>query len=228
MPTYNRRRFVLRSIVYFKRQDYPNRELVILDDGTDPVRDMVGWDPQIRYYRIEGKCTVGYKRNLACQEAVGDLILHWDDDDWASHWRISYQVASLISSQSDICGLDRLLFYDLDGDQAWKYAYKGVSNWVYGGTLCYTKDFWNRNPFLDLRTGEDNHFVLNNPSARVLRLTNNHFYLGLIHRGNTSRKLTFGSYWHSASMDTVQNMTGADMRFYQPEPVEDNIGSPGQ
>lgn len=219
MPTYNRRKFVLRSIVYFKRQDYSNRELIILDDGTDTIEDLVLGDPKIRYYRIKGKHTVGYKRNLACQKAMGQVILHWDDDDWASNWRLSYQVGSLISSQSEICGLDRLLFYDIDSAQAWEYVYKGKGNWVCGGTLCYTKDFWCCNPFPDLDIGEDNHFVLNNPSARVLRLVNNHFYLGLIHGGNTSRKNTFGNYWSPASMDTIHKILRADMGFYQTQQV---------
>jgi glycosyltransferase involved in cell wall biosynthesis len=213
--------------VYFQRQDYPNRELIILDDGTDPVRDLVPDDLRIRYYLIDGKLTVGHKRNLACQEAVGEIILHWDDDDWASDRRLSYQVESLISSRSEICGLDRIYFFDLDSAQAWEYVYKGEGNWIYGGTLCYTKEFWSRNPFPDLDIGEDNHFVLNNPGAKVLRLVDNRFFLGLIHRGNTSPKITSFSAWHPSTIDTIRKMIGVDMRFYQPEPVQAGADSRG-
>ena len=35
MPTANRRPYVAQAIRYFQRQDYPNKELVILDDGED-------------------------------------------------------------------------------------------------------------------------------------------------------------------------------------------------
>ncbi|MGD9093510.1 MAG: glycosyltransferase family A protein [Anaerolineales bacterium] len=218
MPTHNRRRFVPRSIVYFQRQDYPNRELIILDDGSDPVRDLVPDDPRIRYHYIDRKRTVGYKRNLACQAAAGEVTLHWDDDDWATNWRVSYQVDSLISTQSEICGLDRIFFYDLDGTQAWEYVYKGKGNWVYGGTLCYTMEYWSCNPFPDLDIGEDNHFVLKDDAAKVLRLADNRFYLGLIHSGNTSRKRTFGSAWRPVPMEVIQGMLEVDKSFYIPEP----------
>ena len=215
MPTNNRRSFIPQSIAYFNRQDYANKELIILDDGSDQIRDLVPNNPRIRYFWIDQKLTVGHKRNLACQKTVGDVILHWDDDDWSSDWRLSYQVDSLISSQSEICGLDKIYFYNPDTTQAWEYVYKGKGNWVYGGTLCYTIDFWKHNPFLDLDIGEDNHFVLDNPETKVLRLADNRFYLGITHPGNTSRKRTSGSSWHIAPVDTIQKMIGADMMFYQ-------------
>ena len=53
MPTYNRRAFVPYAINYFLRQDYENKELLIVDDGTDPVKDLVPADKQIRYIRIK-------------------------------------------------------------------------------------------------------------------------------------------------------------------------------
>ena len=53
MPTHNRRPFVAQAIVYFLRQDYPNRELIIVDDGTDPVADLIPDDPRIRYLHQE-------------------------------------------------------------------------------------------------------------------------------------------------------------------------------
>ena len=42
MPTRNRKRFVLQSIEYFKRQDYAPRELVILDGGDENLADSTG------------------------------------------------------------------------------------------------------------------------------------------------------------------------------------------
>jgi glycosyltransferase involved in cell wall biosynthesis len=41
MPTYNRRHFVPNALRYFCRQDYPHKELIIVDDGTDAVGDLV-------------------------------------------------------------------------------------------------------------------------------------------------------------------------------------------
>ena len=44
MPTADRRRFVPLAIQNFLQQDYPNRELVILDDGQDSVADLAPAD----------------------------------------------------------------------------------------------------------------------------------------------------------------------------------------
>src|SRR6266567_7684949 len=82
MPTANRRQFARQAITYFQRQDYPSKELLILDDGQDCIQDLMPEDAAIRYTRLTGKRSLGMKRNLACEMARGDLILHWDDDDW--------------------------------------------------------------------------------------------------------------------------------------------------
>ena len=52
MPTCNRRRFVSQAIWYFLRQDYPSRELVIVDDGEDSIADLVPDDERIHYARL--------------------------------------------------------------------------------------------------------------------------------------------------------------------------------
>jgi len=102
MPTHNHRRFVPQAIQYVLRQDYRHRELLIVDDGTDPIRDLVPETPDVRYLRLDHKCTIGTKRNLACQEAKGEIIVHWDDDDWMATWRITYQVDNLRKTRAGI------------------------------------------------------------------------------------------------------------------------------
>ncbi len=65
MPTADRRRFVPQAIRRFLGQDYPSRELVVLDDGADPVADLIPDDPKIRYIRIAAGRSLGEKCNLA-------------------------------------------------------------------------------------------------------------------------------------------------------------------
>ena len=96
MPTFNRRHFVPQAIHYFLRQDYPHKELIIIDDGDEPVSDLIPDDDRIRYLPLDERNTVGMKRNLGCQAANGPLIALWDDDVWQDSWRLSYQVAALI------------------------------------------------------------------------------------------------------------------------------------
>src|SRR5262245_38881356 len=91
MPTFNRARFTAQAIRYFARQDYARRELIVVDDGSDAAMpEERSGGPAIRYVRLDSRKTVGEKRNIACEAAQGEIILHWDDDDWQASWRISY------------------------------------------------------------------------------------------------------------------------------------------
>ena len=92
MPTANRRRFVPLAIRYFLAQDYPNKELLILDDGDDSVADLLPDHPQVRYMREPKGRTLGVKRNRLCELAQGDIIAHWDDDDWHAPFLSTHEV----------------------------------------------------------------------------------------------------------------------------------------
>lgn len=215
MPTANRRRFVPRAIRCFLAQDHPEKELLILDDGEDSIEDLVPRQPQIRYIRQTGRQPVGTKRNRACQEARGEIIVHWDDDDWCAPWRVSYQVRELIENGSDICGLDRVLFLEPGAACAWEYAYpRGSQPWVYGATLCYRKTFWRSNPFPDISIGEDSRFVWNARGARIRALPENGFYVGMVHASNTSPKQVRDPRWHPKRMEDVQALMGAEWPAY--------------
>jgi glycosyltransferase involved in cell wall biosynthesis len=215
MPTANRRRFMLQAIRYFQAQDYPNGELIIVDDGSDCLADLKLDDSRIRYFRLESKNSLGSKRNLACDEARGEIIVHWDDDDWMADWRLSYQVTSLLSHQAEICGLDKLFFYEPSSDRAWQYVYPGGGrSWVAGATLCYRKEFWARNPFPAINVGEDTRFVWSSDSKRMIALENTAFYVAIIHPWNTSLKRTQDPRYRSCSPAEIRNVTGEDLNFY--------------
>lgn len=204
MPTANRRRFVPLAIRQFQDQDYPACELIVLDDGDDPVEDLIPADSRIRYRRIAGPNTVGVKRNLACQEAEGEIIVHWDDDDMMAPWRISYQVEALCREEADLCGVDRILFFGPTPDQAWQYVYpEAERRWVYGGSFCYWKSLWRQNPFPDISVGEDNTFVWSERAKNIAVLRNNRFYVAVIHNSNTSPKNLGDARWVSHPVSEV-------------------------
>jgi len=216
MPTYNRREFVSHAIRYFLRQDYANKELIIVDDGNDSIEDLLPAGRHIYYLHLDQKKTIGAKRNIACQEANGRIIVHWDDDDWMAPWRISYQVTHLLEEQADICGLDRLLFYDPISSQSWQYVYPtGWKLWVAGGTLCYNKGIWKSNPFPDINVGEDGRFVWSNLSRKIKVLHDCTFYVAIKHPGNTSPKKIDGSLWRSYHTEEIQKIMGDDLHLYR-------------
>lgn len=199
------------AIACFLAQDYPDRELLILDDGEECIEDLVpAGDPRIRYRRVQRRLPLGAKRNLACEEARGEIIAHWDDDDWYAPWRLSCQVRKVLRSGADISGLDRMLFVDLRSPEAWEYAYPpGKQPWVYGATLCYRKGLWQRNPFPEINVGEDTRFVWNAAGARIRALPDNRFYVGTIHGSNTSPKRVRDPCWRSIPLDVVRRVMGS-------------------
>ncbi len=221
MPTCNRRFFVRQAIAYFMRQDYPNKELFIVDDGSDVVDDLVpeNADATIRYIRLPAKTVLGTKRNVACEHAQGSIIAHWDDDDWHASYRLRYQVEALLGSKADICGIDRLLFYDVGSRLAWQYTYPpNQQAWVSGSTLCYRRAFWANNRFEAINVGEDARFVWHNTRARVQTLPDTTFHIGIIHASNVSPKHTNGPLWHAYPAGKVRAMLGDDLGFYDAIP----------
>jgi ADP-heptose:LPS heptosyltransferase/SAM-dependent methyltransferase len=215
MPTCNRRRFVPLAIRYFLAQDYSNKELLILDDGDDSIEDLVPDNQQIRYVREPKGRTLGAKRNRLCELGQGDIIAHWDDDDWHAPYRLSYQVSNLLSANAQLCGINRLLFYAPDSHKAWEYVYpRGQRFWLSGSSLCYRRDFWLSHPFPDIAVGEDSRFVWSGDQGKMLTLENYKFHVGIIHGHNTSPKYCKGSWWSPYDVANVVELLGADVKHY--------------
>lgn len=215
MPTADRPGFVAQAAGYFLRQSYPHRELIVVDDGAEPVAELLPEDSRIRYLRPSGRRRIGAKRNLACEEARGDVIVHWDDDDWSGPDRLAVQVAALGQGRADVCGLDRVLFYDPHQRRSWRYTYRASGSWVYGATLCYRKSFWRRHPFPDVQIGEDNRFVRRCVPERLAPHDDDGFFVALVHTGNTSAKRVRGSCWRETPLHQVERRLADDLPFYR-------------
>jgi glycosyltransferase involved in cell wall biosynthesis len=215
MPTYNRRQFVPFAIQYFLHQNYPLKELIIVDDGTDAIEDLVPDETQFNYIRLPKRTSIGAKRNLAAEESEAQIILHWDDDDWHAPYRIRYQVENLIKNEADICGNDRLLFYDLKTQALWLYEFPYPGKiWLAGGSLCYTKSFWQKHKFDDTNFGEDTRFIWKKPLGNAVILPDFKFYIAMIHSKNTSPKSLSPPCWKPWPADEVQNLMKEDWNWY--------------
>jgi O-antigen biosynthesis protein len=143
MPTFNRRPFVRLALQYFLAQDYPNKELIIVDDGTDRVGDMVEGLANAHYVHLPRRASIGSKRNLACRRARGEIIAHWDDDDWYAPNRLHYQAAPIISGAADLTGLVNTFVLELSDGNFWttlpQLHSKMFVGDVHGGTLVYRR-----------------------------------------------------------------------------------------
>jgi glycosyltransferase involved in cell wall biosynthesis len=215
MPTRNRRLFVSQAILYFLRQDYAQKELIIIDDGDDPIADLVPQDERIRYIRIERRVSVGEKHNLGCQEARGELIAHWHDDDWMAPDRLSTQARKLLEAGADLCGVQELLFYHIEAGQAWLYRHLTSDKpWLASGTLLYHRRAWETHPFDESESADATNFIQQFVPAQVLIMINPSFYIALIHTENTTARNLSDWRWQRQPFDEVGQRLGEDREFY--------------
>lgn len=215
LPTNNRGCYLPMAIKLFLKQDYEEAELVIVDDGSNSVQSLIPDHPRIKYYYLKGDVTLGEKRNICCDLAKGQIILHWDDDDWFAYWRISYQVAHLLHSGKSICGINQMYYADPKARKAWLYALpQRLGSWIAGGSFCFHKSFWQHHRFPALNDGEDTSFITQVDSSDILTLERFDFYVGRVHSKNTSEKKTNEILWHSQPMSTIESIIGEDFESW--------------
>jgi len=216
MATHNRRSFVPQAIRCFLRQDYSNLELLVVDDGTESIADLVPVNDRVRYLRFDQKLTIGAKRNLANEKARGEFIVHWDDDDWYPSWRVRAQMRAMLDRGADLCGSSRVAYFDPARDQAWEYRYPSAKGpWVAGNTLAYRKSFWSGHKFPDIQVGEDSRFVWSSKGRALVDLVDPGLCVATVHSNNTSRKNVNAVYWHAQPRDYIDSLIGDDIYFYR-------------
>jgi glycosyltransferase involved in cell wall biosynthesis len=216
MPTADRRCWVPSAIEYFLRQDYRNSELIVLDDGDDRVADLIPAERRVRYFSLDQRLILGEKRNRACELARGEVIVHWDDDDWQAASRLSYQVESLEAAGAGLCGSSRVLYFEPASRRAWLYHYpERQRKWVAGNSLCYRRSLWMENRFAAVAIGEDTRFVWDPRVGTPLDLPDHRFFAALIHPSNSSRKVTRGAVWQSRPLDELRSLLQADWARYE-------------
>ena len=106
-PTFNRRPFIRNIFECFKNQTYPKDriEWIIVDDGTDKIRDMIEASniPQIKYFELPNKIPLGAKRNYMHTKCKGSIIVYMDDDDYYPPERIEHAVDTLNENRNALC-----------------------------------------------------------------------------------------------------------------------------
>lgn len=87
IPTYGQAHYLPRAIDSALAQDYPNLEILVVDDAspddTASVIEPYLEDPRFRYHRHdENLGRVATYRDTLEREALGDYVLNLDGDDW--------------------------------------------------------------------------------------------------------------------------------------------------
>ena len=105
MVTANRANLARRAVQCYLQQTYPNKELVIIDDGQEDYAPILANVPagELRYIKLDpapGQ-VLGMLRNRSLEEATGDFMAQWDDDDWYHPERIERQARVLMGDTND-------------------------------------------------------------------------------------------------------------------------------
>ena len=165
--------------------------MLILADGED-VQDLVPDDDRIRLIIIEEGRTVGEKRNFGAGLSRGEVIIHWDDDDYSAPGRLADQLDRLVQSGKAVTGYSSMYF--TDGARWW--IYEGIGNFAVGTSLCYRKDWWQDHPFPEKQVGEDTDFV--SAAKRYDQLVSapaGDLMVASVHASNTSPRQLTGVQW---------------------------------
>lgn len=242
MPTGGRERFARQAMRYFQRQTYPNRELVIVDDGDraedghasgDQATDGLprwadvargdGESAPMQYLRVPAGTSIGAKRNAAVKAARGDLLLCWDDDDWHGPERIERQIEPMVAGRAGVTALGRSLFYHVESDQFWTCSAEIHVRMFYqnviGGTLAFRRSDWrDSGGFPASSMAEDASFLRRLLARNVVleRVSGENLFVYVRHGANSWRFATgehLGqSGWSKASAPAA--LTPSDHAFY--------------
>ncbi|HEX3558793.1 MAG TPA: glycosyltransferase [Pyrinomonadaceae bacterium] len=201
MVTLDRLTLAKRSIRSFAAQRYEDRELLIVTDGSEVFRRALeryvaalGLE-RVRFFYPDGdRLTLGHLRNISMEEARGELICQWDDDDYSHPDRLAVQVGHMLGERARACFLtDHLQFIEEQRMLCWidwtvDGTLEGTAR-LAPGTLLMFRDarfkYPEEGPYA--RQGEDSVFLERlYHSAPVAQLSGaGHLYLYQYHGRNT-------------------------------------------
>lgn len=214
-----------QSIACFEAQTYPEKELVIVDDGETGELGRYLWglrSPSLRYVKLaSANATLGALRNTAVREASGEYVIQWDDDDLYSPRRISSQMQALRAARADACFLSRWRIW---WPRERRLAVSKRRAWE-GSILC-AKDAL---PPYDerLRRGEDTPVTLKLASrGRVAYLDAPWLYTYRVHGGNTTPSQGLADHWAQATEFSWGERYADSLRRAAselPEPVREEL-----
>jgi glycosyltransferase involved in cell wall biosynthesis len=187
-PTYGRHPYLMQALDIFLAQDYPNLEWLILDDSPNPAQELLNHpDPRIRYFHSDERLTIGSKRNQLIEKANGNIIAHFDDDDYYAPNYISTMARVLDESNYDLLNLKAWYLYhekneffgywDLLETKGMHFVcypahvqliYFDENNLPLYGSMAlgygfgwiYKKAVWEANHYDDINWNEDGEFAL--------------------------------------------------------------------
>jgi hypothetical protein len=191
--TRDRRAFIPLAKYCFLAQAYPEEKLewVIVDDGDDQIKDLVSDLPNVKYILCDGKMTIGAKRNLAVERASHDVLMMLDDDDVYPNNSVLTRVAYLLAEPKKGAIFSTTIpCYDIHEKKSFMNVPPNVlrmSERVSEATLCFTRDFWEKQKFPDQQIAEGNAFIRGR-EVMCRDVSPQDVIVSLVHKKNTSSR----------------------------------------
>jgi glycosyltransferase involved in cell wall biosynthesis len=193
VPTFNRPQWHARVYDCFVSQDYPYRDLWIVDDSPEPSPFFAGLkDERVHYTHLTDRLPTGSKRNRFLPFVQGALVAHFDDDDWYAPHYLSHMVDSLRATDSDLVTLGRWM-ERIDGQEARTLyvARQRGELWGYGFSYLYRRYVLTRVSFPAVSHWEDFPFCygLQDAGFKTTAVQDGaELVEHLLHKGNSSRR----------------------------------------
>jgi len=178
--------FLLKAIIYFDSQNYPNRELVISypknDQASKDLISTIKQKSELNIFVVERQSdlSLGMARNQAVRKCNGDYICIWDDDDWHREVRLMYQYTVLraVRQKREASILTKVILYDRVRDLV------SISDsYAWPGTLLCKKELVLAHPYIDSDLSEGANLIKYLASSQYLHYYEEHNIYGFIYHG---------------------------------------------
>lgn len=165
--TRDRPGFFRQALRCYAAQNYPRKELVVVDDGERPVGALCDGIPDVTYVRLKSPTPTGTKMNLAVEIGRGDIVQKFDDDDYYAPGFLRAAVARMRRARRPDTLVVACCFAVLIAGES--RLYFSGHGWSAGGSMCFRRALWQRAPFRDVYWSTDRFFIEDTapPIARV-------------------------------------------------------------
>lgn len=205
--TRNRESFIPLLKQNYERVKDHNVEWIILDDSLTSSKDLFpedatyihvnqeevqkylkfafdrsnqddSWTNWYKYHSKLGYLPIGLKRNIANTYCTGEIIMHFDDDDYYLEDSVKVRMLALKPTNCVFC--PKMVGYCVNTQE---FINIGSDNTIFEGSLTYYKDDWKENKFNNLSTTDEGvDFVQKLPDYK--RIKSEQIMIALIHNQN--------------------------------------------
>lgn len=142
--TRNRCNFLKNAVNHYLKQTHQNKEMLILYYSDD--KQTCDWlnslttewrkDRNIRIFKHipNNEINLGSLRNFLIENAKGDYVIIWDDDDYYSENRIQFQLRAILEKNVYACALKSLLIFSELRNEV-RLSFDRIEGWE-GSLMC--------------------------------------------------------------------------------------------